>query len=34
MSWFLQNWDAIYTLVGVVVGGVIGIITPYRARKK
>jgi hypothetical protein len=26
MDWFVSNWDAIYTLLGVVVGGVIGLI--------
>lgn len=32
MDWLINNWDAIYALVGVVVGGVIGIITP-RSKK-
>jgi len=32
MSWFIANWDAIYTLVGVVVGGIIGITTPRSKR--
>jgi len=32
MQWFVQNWDAIYALLGVVVGGVIGITTPRRSK--
>lgn len=32
MDWFIANWDAIYTLVGVLVGGVIGLATPKRSK--
>lgn len=30
MSFLIDNWDAIYALVGVVIGGVLGILRKPR----